>query len=557
MTGRQQLLDRTRYFLIPVALLLLVGMGSSAAAEEGKDRIVQFRETGFDSGAWKITNKWDRKAEEEFAAFVEAVGTARETRGFTLANGLASPRINPLYSEEDKGLRGLEVDCANLPYLVRAYFAYKTGRPFSFQANKCKRYKEGNKPREFADFSQYPDFPSLAQGVVSAVSSGHFRIRASVEGNDTYPIDINVRSLLPGTVFYDPNGHVLLVYKVDHDKGDISLLDGHPDGTMSRKVFGTSYARGTARFGGGFKAWRHYHVEVTDEEKGSFRISRELNSESAFYSGTAQYELMYWVDGFDMTYHEYVRASVSENGVFVEPEEAFTRMLGGICRDFQDRTGAVEQAVRAGMHDREHPNKLPRNIYGADGDWEKYSSPGRDARLRFKATDLKKFIVRTMNWASNGDRRLKYDGTVSDLSADYFRIWYEHYGSPECIFQYESSAGKKVTLSLEDVFARLWRLSFDPYHCPELRWGAAQTDESGEKSAEFATCPDSRRKLYWYDKERRLRNRITRLLRRATMAHRGPDTPEDIDIPSLLECYQSKDPDFMACHDVEQTISQK
>lgn len=542
---------------IALGLVAFLLVGPVVVAKENSVPLVETRETGFFSGAWQVENGWDEDAELEYSAFVQALGEAREKKGFRLIDGLSDPLVNPLYTDgDDKALEGLEVDCANLPYVIRAYFAYKTNRPFSFQANKEKRYREGNLPREFSDFSRYEDFRGLIQGVISAVSSGHFRVRADVEGTDTYPIDIDAESLRPGSVFYDPNGHVLQVYKVDHDKGDIFLLDGHPDGTMSRKIFGTSYARGSARFGGGFNNWRHYHVKLLDAKSGSFTISREKNSQARSFSDTAQYKLEYWVDGYDMTYHEWVRAKVSANGLFIEPVDAFDKMLGALCGDFQDRVHAVDAAVEAGMHLKEHPSELPWNIYGASGDWERFSSPGRDARLRFKVAELRGFIMKTMVWATRGDKRLKYGGSVVDLATDYFRIWYEHYGSKECIIQYRNSVGADVTLSLEDVLERIWSLSFDPYHCPELRWGAPMVAVKGQAANEIATCPDDKRKLRWYEKQQRLRNRTTRLLRKATAVHRGPSSPENVDIPSLLNCYADAEQNLTSCHKPGKKVSQ-
>ncbi|HPX42147.1 MAG TPA: hypothetical protein PLF51_17055, partial [Candidatus Hydrogenedentes bacterium] len=43
----------------------------------------------------------------------------------------------------------------------------------------------------------------------------------------------------------------------------------------------------------------------------------------------------------------------------------------------------------------------------------------------------------------------------------------------ETVFHYTNSAGQPVRLSLLDVERRLYDLSFDPNHPPELRWGAA------------------------------------------------------------------------------------
>jgi hypothetical protein len=505
------------------------------------------RESGLKTGAYEVTAVWDEAAEQEFSAFVQAIGVAREKRGFKLYQGLKDPTVNPLFTEEDKEL-DLMVDCANLPYFVRVYFAYKTHRPFSFQSNKGKRYKEGNRPEEFGDFSQYKDFTSLASATLSAVSSAHFRMHAGLEGTDTYPIDIDSESLVPGTVYYDPNGHVALVYRVDRDTGDVYMLDGHPDGTMSKKVWGASYAVGTARFGGGFKAWRHYRIDVLDPQKGSFRITRALNRESRHYSDTAQYKGMYWVGEFDMTYHEWVRAMISKGGAYIDPIDLFHRTLDSLCGDLQDRVKSVDEAVAAGIDKKPHPADLPWNIYGASGTWEDYSSPGRDARLRFKFKELKEFVEKSVRWSQNGDKRLLFQGGPAALVAAYRQLWYAHLTASECIIEYTRSNGQKKSLTLTDILERLWDLSFDPYHCPELRWGAPRKTADGLPTEEISSCPSDGRKAYWYKEEFRLRNRTTRLIDKATATHRGPEKPENVDTPGLLECYQTNGPQYGLCN---------
>jgi hypothetical protein len=49
---------------------------------------------------------------------------------------------------------------------------------------------------------------------------------------------------------------------------------------------------------------------------------------------------------------------------------------------------------------------------------------------------------------------------------------------------------------------RLWEMSFDPYHCPERRWGAA--------GAELETCTDDENKTAWYNAQRYLRYQAER-----------------------------------------------
>ena len=528
-------------FISALVSLLILSAPTDALKVDLAGRVYQVRDTGLTTGAWVVEREWDEAAEEEFAEWVHAIGMAREKRAFRLAAGLKNPDVNPLYSPEDDDLR-FEADCATFIYAMRTYFAYKTRRPFSFTANKGRRYKANNRPRVFKDFSQYPDFRRLFNGALSAVSSGHFRMHASLEGTDTYPLDVTRESIRPGVVYYDPNGHALMVYRVDEDTGDIFFMDGHPDGTLTRKRFDEKLARGSARFGGGFRGWRHYRIETLDEAAGSFVMVRETNRESAHFSDTAPYRRKLNIDGIKLTYHEWVKARVARNGVYTLPREEFTRRLGGICGDLKERERAVGAAVAADVHLRVHPGKLPSNIYRARGDWQEHSTPALDARLRRNAVELRGFIIDSMDRVQSGDRRVKFDGSAAELRDEYLDIWVEFVASDECAVEYVDTEGTPQRLSLHDLMGRLFDLSFDPYHCPELRWGAPAD------SAERGTCLDGRSKLSWYAKERRLRNRTFPMLRRSTHAYRGPSRPPRADVVSLLECYVVNEPDFGACH---------
>jgi hypothetical protein len=273
--------------------------------------IEQVRETGFFSGAWPVEREWDQEAELEFALWVETIGRAREKKVFRIARGLKDSLINPLYTPEDRRLR-FETDCATLPYAMRAYFAWKTKRPFSWNSNKGRRYASNNHPERWSDFSQFKDPVRLIVRAMADVSSATFRMHARLEGTDTYPIDPTRFSILPGTTYYDPNGHVLLVYRVDSEKGNVHMMDSHPDGTLTLKVFGPKIKVGTARFGGGFRAWRHYRVELLDWDTGSFRIVRDTNAECPWYSDTAQYRGKYPVGDSLLSFHEWIRWRVRQ-----------------------------------------------------------------------------------------------------------------------------------------------------------------------------------------------------------------------------------------------------
>jgi hypothetical protein len=92
-------------------------------------------------------------------------------------------------------------------------------------------------------------------------------------------------------------------------------------------------------------------------------------------------------------------------------------------------------------------------------------------------------------------------------------------------------------MTFDDMAQRLFRLSFDPYHCIELRWGA-----DGD---ERASCPDAKPRIAWYEAEQRLRNQpdrtydafmgftVKELLDKPKGS--GIDTPPPIDIKTLID----------------------
>ena len=89
---------------------------------------------------------------------------------------------------------------------------------------------------------------------------------------------------------------------------------------------------------------------------------------------------------------------------------------------------------------------------------------------------------------------------------------------------------------------RVWRW-------PEIRrWGAPRKTADGLPTEEISSCPSDGRKAYWYKEEFRLRNRTTRLIDKATATHRGPEKPENVDTPGLLECYQTNGPQYGLCN---------
>jgi hypothetical protein len=175
-------------------------------------------------------------------------------------------------------------------------------------------------------------------------------------------------------------------------------------------------------------------------------------------------------------------------------------MMQTLCGDIRTRNQAVEISRKEGRtHLMNPPARLPRNIYGTDGVWELYSTPSRDARLKTAYKEMYDAVRQFVTLQTIDSPRLVYKGT--DLIGDMLAAYDEE--SAACPTVYRTSDNRPITLSIDDVAKRLFKLSFDPYQCVERRWGA--TDP-----AELASCHDSAEKTRWYEAEQPLRNQIDR-----------------------------------------------
>jgi hypothetical protein len=225
---------------------------------------------------------------------------------------------------EAKTKLDLRPDCADLPYFLRAYFAFKIGLPFGY--SKCTRGGGGKAPRcsEWWNIQNVEPPPAAAKQVAEAgsgsvldlfgkpgtsssdakssqpqallprfrtylrttvangVHSGSGRTSANDNNTDYYPVPLKQATLRPGTVYADPYGHILVLVKRIPQQGDAAgvflAVDGQPDGTVARKRFWRGnflFARDPSLGGPGFK---HFRPIVADKN-GTLR--RLTNAEIA------------------------------------------------------------------------------------------------------------------------------------------------------------------------------------------------------------------------------------------------------------------------------------
>ncbi len=466
------------------------------------------------SSAWIAKQQWNDSYEAEFAEWVEHLFAKK---GSTLAACLKNPAANTLYSDEDKN-RSLYSDCADLPYVLRAYFSYKKKLPFSFTYSiSGGRYTNGNTPGTRRSFLNYSSFSKLAKALTNNVHSGFFRFFWTMEKTDTYLAKINRDSVVPGVVYYDPNGHVLVVSKVDAD-GTVWFVDGHPDNSLTSKRFGEYLSRGSCKQGGGFRRWRH------QEASSNGQFSLTSNQASKFFdSAQSQCQAKYHVDGFDLNYHQWVKRMLSSGSAKIDPLKELSQQLAALHNELLARVESIKTAVSKGIPQKPHPASLPYNIYGATGEWESYSTPGRDARLKAQIREAFNFINLSVAKVAQGNHPYQFNGTASMLVREYQAIW--NNSAAQLRITYRNSANAEVSLTLATIMDRLFKLSFDPYHCPELRWGDIQ----------MASCPDSTDKRNWYEREQRLRNVIDPDYQANTTLTWGPAIVPNIHVGKLLE----------------------
>ena len=476
---------------------------------------------------WQVdySKIWDTEAEEEFSHFVGILGEAVEQGECdTLYKCLRNRNINIYYDEQIDRYINMFVDCGDLPYILRAYFAFKTERPFIYTSKiKGEHYTSGNEPRAWTNQrdvygSGKRSLETLFTDIAQAVHTGFFRTAPQVEQTDTYPIKINRDTVRPGTIYYAPNGHLLVVYDV-LDNGVVKVIDGHTDNSLTHGIFSNLRLRGNRSMGGGFRNWRPY-IEDGNSGLPIWTSNNQLSDWS-----DEQYAKSFTSPLFgEINYHTWVRHRLTNGEIKIDPLFELEEKIKQTCVEIGNRIKAVNLAIKDGIDQLDHPQELPLNIFTTEGLWEKYSTPGRDARLKSSFRDIYNFIIQSYHWNEQQHPAFFYQGDNEQLVSDFLRIWQKYNEDSKCQFTYKRSDNSIANINLNEVMNRLFDLSFDPYHCIEMRWG-----ESFSSSCNFDGTKEQ-----WYQYEVTLRNLIDKKVGEPTQLTDGPVEKPDIDIVSLL-----------------------
>ncbi len=340
---------------------------------------------------------WSEADEKGFSDFVQAIGETNCSSSQSCLRNLANP-----WRKSDQSFVDVDVDCAKLPYLLRGYYAWKNGLPFGYvdgvsgEGGDLRYTKTANRAtsrHDVVDGGAGINAPRAIIQAVETVFSGTYRTDAGEKKgvlSDFYSPALAPGSIRPGTIVYDVNGHVGIVYKVDAD-GRAYYMDAHPDFTITRSVYGAQFGQSPARLGGGFKNWRPMKLVGAHKDKqGHYlggRIAMAENDQIPDYS-LVQYagtgvnpkadlkKAKYEYNGIELGFYEYVRVAVSGGRMNFNPVYELKATMQTLCNDLNDRAQYVDLAIKDGIANKAHPSRLPDNIYGSENqEWEEYSTP--------------------------------------------------------------------------------------------------------------------------------------------------------------------------------------
>jgi hypothetical protein len=486
---------------------------------------------------WPLRNTWNRATENLYSAWIEKLFDA------PLDATLSWPALHEVLRDRSRnflfdhlGLRedqmGLVIrpDCADLPYFLRAYFAFKMGLPFGYA--KCTRGGGGQPPRcpawwnvqneeprpsppeqtlasaaplemfgppvavppsrlaprPAAKPSGPPPRPAglaasfghyLRWSIADGVHSGSGRTRASDDNTDYYPVPLNQETLRPGTLYADPYGHLLVLVRRVSQSGDgagvFLAVDGQPDGTVARKRFWRGnflFAQDPALGSPGFKRFRPV---VRDRNGGLRRLSNDEIAKDPQYGDYSLEQSRLGIEDF------YDRMDDVMSPAPLDPLRAMKEAITALEEQVKARVTSVENGRKfqnSGRGDADMPDGAA--IFETTGAWEDFATPSRDLRLLIAIDVVSGFPDRV---ARRPERyAMPKHKRVADVKTELESVLAAELSARK--FSYPRSDGSAWTLSLKEVIDRAadLEMAYNVNDCVEMRWGAA------DKSDEASTC---------------------------------------------------------------------
>lgn len=450
------------------------------------------------------SSAWNENYEALYSAWIEQLFDA------PASDSLSFPSLEPVLRDsernflhnyfaanEDKGFAATP-DCADFPYFLRSYFAWKMGLPFNFRS--CNRGTAKSPPSCGAvtiksDFvnkaASVTTFRSLNSVLLNDVQSGNGRTALTSDNTDFYPLALKREVMWPGTIYADPYGHVLMISKwlpqTENSAGILFAVDAQPDNSIARKRFweGTFLFANVASAGPGFKAFRpltRNNTLVKNAQLANYSTEQGELTPEAFYAQMAKL--------------------INPNGL--NAQQAYQATLDALVEQLETRVQSVENGeayFRKGGSTIAMPQGAA--IFETVGAWEDYATPSRDMRLLIAINVLVNFPEKIVKFPElfnlTADTAEPVKAQIAQLHEQLIH---------EKSIHYVRSNGETQSLTVADILARqsMFEMSYNPNDCVEIRWGAA------ENSEEYASCkrhaPNAQRKQMvavrqWFHETRR------------------------------------------------------
>jgi hypothetical protein len=437
--------------------------------------------------AWSSVWRWDEDTENLYAAFVEQLfaptvegqreAPPEESTWPNLSVLVRDPARNLLHdhfgSREDDRIR-LRPDCADLPYFLRAYFAWKLRLPFAFRA--CGRGADGQPPacdvtpqhnqQAVPGTDEVNAFQEFSRVVAGTVHSASARTHPDSNATDVYPVPLTRESLLPGTVFADPYGHLLIIARwVPQTATDYGVLigaDAQPDGTVALRRFWRGsflFSPDTTAAGAGFKAFRPVRAR---REGVLMRRNDEITAAPRAWS-RQQYA------GSADDFYDRMEALINPRPL--DPMGQLRVLVDALDESAQRRVVSVDNGEQ---HMRSHPGtrmEMPEGyaVFETTGDWEDFATPSRDMRLLISIDAVMGFPDSVLRQPA----RFGVSASEARAVAARLRQELETLLAARAI-TYVRSDGAQQRVTLAELVARkaAFEVAYNPNDCVETRWGA-------------------------------------------------------------------------------------
>jgi hypothetical protein len=416
--------------------------------------------------------EWDGNTEAAYSAWINALfqGSDEQASWSALHEVTRDKNHNFLYNymsigedEPDRKITlVMQPDCADNPFFLRAYFAWKLGLPFGYHV--CDRGYLGHNPgtgqwvtnlTTGSKTDPVQSFNNFLRKLKDGVHSGTARTALDNENSDYYPVALDKESLRPGTVYADPYGHTLtLIGSISQTRdhpGMLLAVDAQPDGTVGIKRFWKgNFLFNTAGVIGepGFKAFRPISLN-----KGVPQLmkNKQLTAEAGYIPFSLQQRKMGTADFYSIM-------KLIINPKPLDPEKELLDLIQALHEQLQVRVKSVENGE---AYFKIHPHEVipmpgsAAGIFLAGGQWENFSTPNRDLRLLIAMDEV-------LNYPERKKLQSLFDKKSEELDISYTR-----------------SDGKIQKLTLAEILKRrdAFEMAYNPNDDAEIRWGAPENSE--------------------------------------------------------------------------------